>query len=155
MTTKMFLSVDPRWPGEYLSVVSCGLSTSAFVLLLSLFIYEKCHAHYACPRTTCSSSYYFRKIVFVNILIRVIKKNNKWTVFMKKWRSRVTILLLPIRHSIFHVQGRQLCNSSAIISNGQACSRDTSGNEIESQGAVIRTMPKYYMIILTISSTFR
>jgi len=38
---------------------------------------------------------------------------------------RVTILLLPARNSIFHLQGRQLCNSSGKISNGHlACSWD-------------------------------
>ena len=72
---RFFCQLTHGWPGEYLSVVSCGLSVTAFVLLLSLFIYEKCHAHSACPRTTCSSSYYFRRHVFVNILIRVIKQN--------------------------------------------------------------------------------
>ena len=48
-------------------------------------------------------------------------------VFMNKMTiAGNNILLLPARHSIFHVQGSQLCNLSTKISNGHlACSRDT------------------------------
>jgi hypothetical protein len=39
MTTEISLSVNPRVTRR-IFVVSCGLSVTAFVLLLSLFIYE-------------------------------------------------------------------------------------------------------------------
>jgi hypothetical protein len=139
MTTKISL-LTHGWPGECWRVVSGGLSVITFVLLLSLFIYGKYHAHYAYPRTTCNSSYYFLIHIFVNILIRVIKKKPNELFLWKKWRSLVPILLLPAIHSILHVQGRQLCNSSAYISNGHETPEE---KKLESQDAVIRTMPKY------------
>ena len=102
---RFFCQLTHRWPGEYWRVVSCGLPVIAVVLFLSLFIYGRCHAHNAC---------------------RVIKQNQANCFYETKLRSRVTIILLPARHSIFHLQGRQLCNSSGKISNGHlACSRDT------------------------------
>ena len=39
--------------------------------------------------------------VFLNILVRVIKKTNKLFLWEIKWRSRMIILLLPAKHSIF------------------------------------------------------
>ena len=57
------------WPGEYCSVVNCGLPAMAFVLFLSLFIYEKCHARYAGPKTTCNSPYYCLIHLYMYLLI--------------------------------------------------------------------------------------
>jgi hypothetical protein len=81
-----------RWPGgysSYWSVVSCGLPVIAFVLFLSLFIYGKCHAHYACPRTTWNSSYYFLKLYICTCICKypqsfVWLNKTKRTGFMKR-----------------------------------------------------------------------
>jgi hypothetical protein len=146
MTTKISLSVYPRVTRR---ILQCGQlwATSNGFCPVYIFVYL-----WKVPCSLCRSQdnmqqllllYYAFVHVFVNILIRVIKQNQTNCLVFFKWRSRVTILLLPARHSIFHAQGRPLCNSSAKISNGHlACSRDTRGKNLESQGAVIRTMPK-------------
>ena len=144
MTTKISLSVDPRVTRR---VLDCGQlwATGNGFCPVFIFIYL-----WKVPCSLSMSQENLQQLlllsytfvhVFVNILIRVIKQNQTNCVFFFKGRSRVAILLLPDRHSIFHVLGRQLCNSSAKISNGHlTCSRDTRGKHLESQGAVIRTM---------------
>jgi len=133
MTTKISLSVDPR---VIRRILACGQlwATGNSFCPVFIFVYL-----WKVPCSLCMSQDNMQQLllfsctfvhVFVNILIRVIKQNQTNCFYKKKWRSRVTILLLLARHSIFHVQGRQLCNSSAKISNGHlTCSRDTRGQK--------------------------
>ena len=74
------------WPGEYWIVVNCGLPVMVFVLFLSLFIYGNWHAHYACPRTTCNSYYYFLIHLYMYLLISSFAwlSKTKRTFFFKK-----------------------------------------------------------------------
>ena len=144
MTTKISLSVDPRVTRRILECGQLWATGNSFCPAF-IFVYL-----WKVPCSLCMSqdnmqqlllfSYTFVRVC-VNILICVIKQNQTNCFYEKKNDDRG---LLQARHSIFHVQGRQLCNSSAKISNGHlACSRDTRGKHLEFQGAVIRTMPKY------------
>ena len=130
MTTKISLSVDPPVTRR---ILECGQlwATGNNFCPVFIFIYlwkvpcSQCMFQNNMQQHLLFSCTFVH--VFVNILIRVIKQNQTNCFYEKKLRSWVTILLLPARHSIFHVQGRQLCNSFAKISNGHlACSRDKS-----------------------------
>ena len=132
------------WQGEYCSVVNCGLPVMAVVLFFIFVYLWKVPCSLSMSHDNMKQlllfSYTFVH-VFVNILIRVIKQNQTNRFFFK-WRSRVALLLLLARHSILQVQGRQLCNSSAKISNGHlACSRDTRGHKFRIPRCSDRKMP--------------
>ena len=143
MNTKISLSVYPR---VTMRILQCGQlwATGNGCCPVFIFVYL-----WKVPSSLSMSQDNMQQLllfsytfvhVFVNIFIPVIKQNQMNRIFFK-----MTIAgnnrFVTRQHSIFHVQGRKLCNSSAKISNGHlACSRDTRGKHIESQGAVIRTM---------------
>ena len=148
MTTKIYLSVDPRVTRRILDcgqLWATGNGFSPVFIFIYLFIYL-----WKVPCSLSMSQKNMQQLlllsytfvhVFVNILIRVIKQNQTNCFFKKRTiagnNSFVTRQAFPFNH----VLGRQLCNSSAKISNGHlTCSRDTRGKHLESQGAVIRTM---------------
>jgi hypothetical protein len=144
MNTKISLSVYPRVTRR---ILQCGQlwATSNGFCPVFIFVYL-----WKVPCSLSMSQDNMKQLllfsytfvhVFVNILIRVIKQNQTNRFFFK-WRSRVALLLLLARHSILQVQGRQLCNSSAKISNGHlACSRDTRGQKFRIPRCSDRKMP--------------